>query len=266
MLTWWILIGLAVFLIGVTKSGFGGGVGLTIVPMTAIAMDHIPDRGSEAALGLMLPLLIVGDIIALWQYRRLYSFDSVRRLVPGTAFGVVVGGSLLWAFHQLTHLVGAVILIIIGLESVSLVILHWRLSRRGENVQLLREPLRSHLTGLYAGVSSTLAHAAGPIITMYLLPLRLDRRLFVGTNAVFFFLLNTTKFPAYYLSHQFEKAELSFSLRFLPLVLAGALFGLWINRRMSDRIFSGAVYVLTFCLGWYLLADGILKLAANLKG
>ena len=61
------IVWLAVFLIGVTKSGFGSGVGLMIVPMMAIAMGHIPGRGSEAALGLLLPLLIIGDLIAVWQ-------------------------------------------------------------------------------------------------------------------------------------------------------------------------------------------------------
>ena len=72
----WSIVFLAVFLIGVTKSGFGSGVGLMIVPMTAIAMGYIPGRGSEAALGLLLPLLIAGDLIAVWQYRRLFFSKS----------------------------------------------------------------------------------------------------------------------------------------------------------------------------------------------
>jgi len=97
---------------------------------------------------------------------------------------------------------------------------------------------------------------------MYLLPLRLDRRIFVGTNAVFFFVLNTTKLPAYAFSGQFEKSSVLFSLSFLPLVAAGAVLGLWLNRRLSDRIFSKVVYGITFALGWYVLADGGLRLAS----
>jgi uncharacterized membrane protein YfcA len=65
MSPWWALVALAIFLIGVTKSGFGSGAGLMIVPMTAIAMRHLPP-GAEAALPLLLPLLIVGDVIAIW--------------------------------------------------------------------------------------------------------------------------------------------------------------------------------------------------------
>jgi uncharacterized protein len=285
---WWIIVLLALFLIGVTKSGFGSGVGLMIVPMTAIALGHIPGRGSEAALGLLLPLLIVGDLIAVWQYRRLFFLQHqpvlaaisaggaeldpapphaaeearrfIRRLMPGTAVGVVLGGMLLWLLHQKASLVGALMRIEIGLESILLVSLHWWRLYRGVQQRLMPEPWRSHLTGGFAAVSSTLAHAAGPIIAMYLLPMRLERQLYVGTCAVYFFILNTAKLPAYYLAGQFAHADIFFTIRFLPLVVAGAIFGRWLNRRLSDRLFTHIVYVVTFVLGWYILADGILNL------
>lgn len=303
MNAWWIVVFFAVFLIGVTKSGFGAGVGLMIVPMTAIAMGHLPPRGSEAALGLLLPLLILGDFIALWQYRGFFQFHRaaagrdaerflagaqtdddpaisdpaatdaaatnvpttdgrpgallfVLKLLPGTAVGVVIGGLLLWWFHH-TSIVGALIRIEIGIESILLVGLHWWRQSRGVQQHLLPEPWRSHLTGGFAAVSSTLAHAAGPIIAMYLLPLKLDRRLFVGTCAIYFFLLNSAKLPAYWAAGQFQHAELSFTLKFIPLVIAGALFGFWVNRRMSDKVFTKLVYMVTFALGWYILYDGV---------
>jgi uncharacterized protein len=290
---WWLVVCLAIFLIGVTKSGFGSGMGLMVVPLTAIAMGHIPGRGAEAALGLLLPLLIIGDLIAVGQYRRLFALRPaplpalvpvgagaaaavqptdppddgrqtalrlLRRLLPGTAVGVLLGGLLLWWFHQQKELVGALMRIEIGIESILLVGLHWWRQHRGTQTQLLPEPIRSHLTGAFAGISSTLAHAAGPIIAMYLLPLKLDRRLFVALCAIYFFILNTAKLPAYWLSGQFEKAELSFTIQLLPLVAAGALFGFWINRRMNDVLFTRIVYLLTFAMGWYILVEGTLTL------
>src|SRR5690348_2700536 len=96
---WWLVIFLAIFLIGVTKSGFGAGVGLMIVPMTVVAMGHTTYTAA-AALGLMLPLLLFGDVLAVWQHRRQFAWPIVRRLLPGTAVGVVVGGAALWWFHQ----------------------------------------------------------------------------------------------------------------------------------------------------------------------
>lgn len=256
----WAVIFFAIFLIGVTKSGFGSGVGLMIVPMTVMAMAHT-HHGGGAALGLMLPLLIVGDLLAVWQYRHLFSLDAVRKLLPGTAAGVVVGGLLLWVFHnQPPDVLTALIKIEVGIESVGLVALHWWRVRRGQSLHVVPTPLRSHLTGAAAGVSSTLAHAAGPIIALYLLPQKLERQLFVGTCAVYFFLLNSAKLPAYLFSAMFSRPVLWLAVQTLPLVAAGAVFGFWLNRRMNDKLFSKIVYAVTFALGWYLLIDGAYRL------
>jgi len=260
MSPWWLLVFLAVTLIGITKSGFGSGVGLMIVPMTAIAIGHTP-FGEKAALGLLLPLLIAGDLIAVWQYRRLFSFTIVKRLLPGTAAGVVIGSLLLWWIGQhRQELANALMRIEIGGESILLVGLHWWRTWRRHAVKLLPEPLRGAVTGAFAAVSSTLAHAAGPIITLYLLPLGIDRQAYVGTSAIYFFILNSAKLPAYWATGQFRYARLAFSMQFLPLVALGAAVGWGLNKRISDRVFSKVVYALTFALGWYILIDGIGKL------
>jgi uncharacterized membrane protein YfcA len=260
-LWWWGVVWLSIFLIGVTKSGFGSGFGLMVVPLIAIALGHIPSRGSEAALGLLLPLMLAGDVIAVWQYRDLFSLNIVKKLLPGTAIGVVIGGLVLLWFHKYTSIVGGLMRIEIGIESILLVGLHWWRQWRGIQQHLVPEPARSHLTGGFSAVSSTLAHAAGPIIAMYLLPLRLDRKLFVGTCAIYFLILNVAKIPAYYFSGQFTHASPPFAARFLPLVLAGAIFGVWVNQRLSDVWFSRVVYAVTFVLGWYILVEGISILA-----
>jgi uncharacterized protein len=286
---WWLIVLLAIFFIGVTKSGFGSGVGLMVVPMTAIAMGHIPGRSAEGALGLLLPLLIAGDLIAVWQYspfflartgkRQLVAADGnllpeegepppsdlrargvVARLIPGSIVGVFLGAMLLAWLHSKAEFVGALIRIEIGLESILLVSIHWWRIYRGVQQRLMPEPWRSGVTGGFAAVSSTLAHAAGPIVAMYLLPLRLDRQLYVATSAVYFFLLNTAKLPAYYASGLFAHTTISLTLRLLPLVVAGAVFGRWINQRVNDRWFINFIYVVTFALGCYILADGVLNL------
>ena len=167
---------------------------------------------------------------------------------------------LLILLRSNANLVSALIRIEIGCESILLVSIHWWRMYRGVQQHLMLEPWRSGLTGGFAAVSSTLAHAAGPIIVMYLLPLRLDRQLFVGTCAVYFFILNTAKLPAYYASGQFAHAAISFTLRLLPLVVAGAIFGRWLNKRISDVLFTKIVYIVTFLLGGYILADGLLRL------
>ena len=258
----WAVVALAVALIGVTKSGFGAGVGLMIVPMTAISLGFTP-RGSAAALGLLLPLLILGDTVAVAQHRRHADWPAMRRLLPATAAGIVLGGLLLAWIKDQAGLVEALMRIEIGLECVVLVALHWWRQRRGEAVKLWPEPWRGSAAGGFAAISSTLAHAAGPIIATYLLPLGLSRRAFVATSAVYFFLVNLAKLPAYVAAGQFADVGAGQVALLAPLVLAGAVFGRWLNARMSDAFFTRLVYGITFVMGWYVLGSGVWALAGR---
>ncbi len=255
-MAWWALICFAVFFIGITKSGFGSGVGLLIVPMTVVAMSHTPYK-AEGALGLLLPLLIVGDLVAIWQYRHLFSMTIVKKLLPATAVGVVIGSAMLWWFgtHQ-QKVAEALIKTEIGLESVALVGLHFYRVYRGQRELYVPKRWHNHVVGGTAAVSSTMAHAAGPIIALYLLPQRLDRQLFVGTCAIYFGILNNAKLPGYFFAGQMNLGLFWLSIRLLPLVLLGAVAGFWLNKRMTDRIFSNIVFTITFALGGYLMYAG----------
>lgn len=259
----WFIVCFAVLLIGITKSGLGAGLGLIVVPIAALALDHT-ERGAAAALGLLLPLLIAGDLIAVTQYRKLFRLELVRPLMLPASLGIAVGTGLLFIIHNQDDekLIGTLIRLEIGFESVLLVGLHWWRSWRGIQQKLMPEPARSWLTGLFTGVSTTLAHAAGPIVAMYLLPLKPDRRTFVGTTALFFFFANSTKVPGYILAGQFEHAEIGFTIRFLPLVFIGAAIGFAINKRLTDLSFLRFVYFATFGIGVYLIVDALRRLIA----
>lgn len=256
----WLIICLAVFLIGLTKSGLGAGMGLIVVPMTAIALGYTP-MGAEAALGLLLPLLILGDLIAVAQYRKIYDFTYIRPLLWPTGIGIGIGSLLLLTIHQQSaHLVGVLMRLEIGLESIFLVSLHWWRVYKGIQQKLMPEPWRSWVTGLFIGISTTLAHAAGPIMAAYLLPLRLERRVFVGTTAVFFFLANSSKIPFYYGVGQFDTVNWKQALMLAPLVLLGAGCGFMLIRKLTDQSFFRFVYVAVFVMGTYLVTDSVLSL------
>jgi uncharacterized membrane protein YfcA len=262
----WLIVGFAIFLIGITKSGFGSGMGLIVVPLTALGLAQLPP-GEKAALGLLLPLLLIGDLIAVSQYRKLLNASLVRQLALPTLLGVGLGALLLLGIQRIggrsEPLANALIRLEIGLESVVLVSLHfytrWR-SAGGGDRKLLPEPLRSILAGSYSGVSSTLAHAAGPVIALYLLPLKLPREAYVGTCAVYFAALNAAKLPAYYATGLFKLVSPGFALAWLPCVLAGALAGRWLVKRIPDKLFMNIVYGTTFIMGLYLLADATVRL------
>ena len=265
---WWAIAFLAIFLIGMTKSGFGSGVGLMVVPMMALAMPHIlPERGERATLGLLLPLLVAGDLIAVYQYRRLFSREIIRRLMRGTIFGLIVGGLLLAWFHNKPPAVATLLIRLeIGAEAVVLVGLNWWRTWKGGSTVYTANRWKDDAVGSLAAASSTLAHAAGPIITLYLLPQKLGRDIFVGTSAIYFFIVNTAKLPVYWYGGLFTNASPVFGARFLPIVILGALAGWWIKTRISDLLFSRLVYSITFVLGWYLLIDAALKLLNEHRG
>jgi uncharacterized membrane protein YfcA len=256
----WLLIAFAIFLIGLSKSGLGAGLGLIVVPMVAIGLANTP-LGSQAALGLLLPLLIAGDIFSIVQHRKSFNYALIRKLVLPTILGILAGSAVLWIIHaQDQRLVEILIRLEIGLESIFLVTLTWWRNFRGIQQKLLPEPSRSWITGLFTGVSTTLAHAAGPIVANYLLPLKPDRRSFVGTTAVFFFFANSTKLLPYALAGQFNHVDLTLVLILLPLVALGALCGLWIVKRITDQSFFRFVYLAVFFIGIYLVAESGFRL------
>ena len=256
----WIVVCCAITFIGIAKSGFGGGLGLIVVPITALALPYTGKYTTDDALGLLLPLLLVGDVISVLQNRNAISWPILRRLVPGALLGIVFGTYLIWVLKKHAGIAAALIDLEIGLESVLMVSIAWYRLWHGRQTKLLPEPWRGFLTGSFAGTSTTLAHAAGPVIAMYLLPLDLGRLRMIGTGQAFFLIANATKFPTYTMAGMFHRMNPLFALAFCPLVVAGALFGRWLSGRMSDRVFVQVVYVTTFLLGLYLIADSANKL------
>jgi len=231
----WLIICVAVFFIGLSKSGLGAGLGLIVVPVVAIALDYT-SLGSKAALGLLLPLLILGDVLSLTQYRKIFDFSKVKLLVLPTAIGIGIGSLILFSIHNTANdkLIAALLRLEIGLESIFLVSLHWWRQYRGTQQRMFKEPHRSWITGTFIGISTTLAHAAGPIMTAYLLPLKLERRVFVGTVAVFFFFANSSKLPTYWLAGQFDAVPWKLVLMLAPLVMLGSAAGFWLIKRLTD--------------------------------
>lgn len=263
----YLVVAFAVLLIGVTKSGFGAGTGLIIVPITALGMAQLPEYGEQAALGLLLPLLCVGDLIAVIQYRKLLDARLLKLLAWPTLVGVVVGAVLLWGIEYVggrsRELAVALIRLEIGLECVILVGLHYYGQIKGLERRLMPEPRRSWLTGTYCGVSSTLAHAAGPIIGLYLIPLKLPREVFVGTCAAYFCALNTVKLPAYFAAGMFSKVPWMLAAILLPLVFAGAMVGRWMVKKVNDKVFGRVIYATTMGMGVYLICDSIRRLVVR---
>ncbi len=226
-----VLVAVATAFIGIGKAGFGGGVGL-ISP--ALYAQVMPMR---QVLGLMQPLLMLGDLAAVRAWWRQWDLRNVLLLMPGTLVGVVSGSAII---ARLPNRYLQVALAVISLAFVALQVLRGRGIITGASFR----PVWWHgaLVGFGAGVCSTLAHAAGPIITLYLMPQNLGKERFVATTALYFACLNLLKFP-FFLVNGVLTARVALSALWLaPVVVLGSVLGVWMNRRVNEATFAVVVY------------------------
>jgi hypothetical protein len=234
---------LAVLLIGVSKAGFGGGLGMLSTPLCVLAF------GPRDAIGVLLPLLCAGDAFSLRPYWGKWEARNVKYLLPGVVAGVIIGVQLIGRFsaRQLN--------IAIGILAVVVVVFQMAKERitRAEGVFTPNHRLGVPF-GIGAGITSTFAHGAGPVVTMFLVPQRLPKEIFVGTMVLLFTWINWIKLPFFVGTGLITAHTVGLSLLFLPLVPLGVWLGVWLNRRFSEAAFLGIVYALTFLTGLQLIA------------
>lgn len=229
---WGIVIFAAAF-VGVSKTGISG-LGMLAVVLFGLVMP------AKQATGVVLPLLCFGDIAAVAFYRRHAAWRHLWKLFPWTALGVILGFLALGRIneHQTPMLIGGIVLALVGLH----------LARRGRKKGAEEEthPVWFAPTiGVLAGFTTLVANAAGPLMTIYLLAMRLPKLEFMGTSAVFFMLLNWFKVP-FMVNLGLINAE-SFKLNLLlaPTVFGGALLGRKLLPRINQRLFEDLALLLS---------------------
>lgn len=224
---------LSAWLVGLSKSGVPGAAMVTI-PLMA---DQF---GAKASVGLMLPTLITGDICALLYYRRFARWPLIMRVLPLTLAGIVLGWFLLGIIGDLVlkRSMGALVLVLLVLRYVveRFDISGMKLARR------FGAPV-----GIMAGLTTTLANAAGPLITVYLLWSRIKKEEFVGTAAWFFFIVNCCKVPFFVQRGMITLQTIPYNVLAVPLVVVGAASGIWALKRFNQGVFE--ILVQLFAVG-----------------
>ena len=231
--TWqWVLAVFAAFLVGVAKTGISGLAPLFI----AIFANLLPTR---QATGVVLPLLICGDVVAVASYRSHAHWRMLGRLFPWAGAGVVLGAFALGHIddRQARVMIGAIILALVAMYAL-----------RRFRPEQAPPPDRLWLaaaTGVLAGFTTLVANAAGPLMVIYLLAMGLPKMEFMGTGAVFFLLLNLFKVP--FVAHLglITPGSLTLNVVLAPAVLAGAWLGRRILSRMNQGLFEGIALALS---------------------
>jgi uncharacterized membrane protein YfcA len=231
----WIFAALGAFLVGVSKAGI---TGLSIL---SIALFNHVFPSSKQASGLVLPLLIFGDFVAVFSYRKHTQWRYLWRLFPWTAAGVVLGYFTLGRIsdHTARILVGWIIVCLVALS-------YWRkyVSKPSDQPPAFHWSVGAAI-GMTAGFITLVANAAGPLMAVYLVAMRLPKMEYVGTAAVFFMLLNLFKVPFMVDLGLITTSSFGFNLALAPAVLLGALAGRWLLIRVNQNLFEQLVLLLS---------------------
>lgn len=220
---------LSVLLTGLSKGGFGGGLGVMAVPLMSLYV------APQLAAAIMMPVLLAMDVLIVWRYRATWKADVILRLLPAALVGLILG-SLTFEFMDANT-----IKFLIGLLAAFFVLQHLASRRGGLGSRPLPAPMVIGL-GMLSGFSSFIAHAGGPPVKGYLLAQRLEKSWFVGTNTIFFFSLNFLKTIAYGAFGTLSWESLTLSLGFVPVLLAGVFLGFRLHSRIDQTAFVSIVY------------------------
>lgn len=232
----------AVLLIGLSKSGFASGFGSLAVPMMGLVMP-VPQ-----AAAIMLPLLMVMDAATLQQLWRHVDRPLLRRLLPWGLLGSLVG----WALFGL--LSERAVAALTGV--LTLAFLAQRLVARTSGAAHVPAHWVGALCATASGVTSFVAHAGGPPVSAYVLPQRLAPLVFSGSMAVFFAVLNASKWVPYASLGLIDSRNMATAFLLAPVAPLGVWAGVRLTRHFSVEAFYRLAYAGMLCTGLKLVWDG----------
>jgi len=265
--------GLAVIIMSMAKAGFGGSIGLLAMPLMIYAVGGGNEKTS-LAMGVFLPILIATDYMNVVVWWRKWRWGVVGRLLPGAVMGIVIA----WAALSFMGFGGAVVtqqakadramaeaLMKLGVGVISLGFVTIRSIQAIRSRQIAFRPVmwQSTIAGGIAGVTSTMAHSAGPVTSMYLLPQNLGKNAYVATTVLYYFIGNQMKLVPYIHLKLINETSLKLGLALLPAVPVGVVLGRWLAKKVNEKVFSVVVYSLLALAGVDLCRGAIMSLSAS---
>lgn len=247
----WSFVGLAIVVQGISKSGFAGGAGILALPLMMLVMPV------DKVAATLLPLLILCDMNAIYHHRHNKDWGPIRKIALPCFIGIVLGALVWWKIGEegvdrygrhIKVFVGVIAILFALYIAMKEAALHW--------VERYTPGRKSAwLTGISAGFCSTIAHAAGPIVGLYMFAQGMGKSLFVGTTAWTFTLINVTKLPFYMGVGLIRQDVLLFDLVLVPLIPIGSFLGHWMHHRVPETVFNRVILVLTVLAAIQLLFD-----------
>jgi uncharacterized membrane protein YfcA len=226
------MVALCAVMVGIAKTGIPG-VGILAVPLTALLFPALKSTG------ILLGILILADLFAIIYHRRNAKWSHVLRLLPAALAGIVVGYFVMKQINdeQLKPIIGVIVLVMLGIN-------YWRTRTKGKDAPIPTQWWFAVGLGFMAGVTTMMANAAGPVMVIYLLAMRLEKIEFVGTQAWFFFVVNWLKVPFSANLKLMTIESVKLDLMMLPFIAVGAVIGIFFLKRIPQKAFAAVVQIL----------------------
>lgn len=237
---------IAAILIGINKTGIPG-LGLVPVIMLVFSFE------TGISTGLQLMMLCMADLAAVAYYHKTANWKIIAKLLPAALGGIVIGSCVIHKLdsNAMMLLMGIVILILSGISVVREI--WWNDA----------DKIPSHwsfavCTGLLAGFSTQIANAAGPIMALYLLAMRLPKLEYMGTAAWYFMILNWIKLPIFAWEGRITMASVKADLAMIPFLLLGAWLGIVMLNKMPKKLFNWFILILSAVASVYMIFKSLL--------
>ena len=241
-LTFFLAVVPAIVLYGIAKSGLGGSISLISVPLMTLVMPL------SQALAIILPILIFSDMVAVYRFRKEFDLITLKLIVPFAGIGILIGSLTFSYFSE------DILKFIVGVMGF-LFTAHYFIFKKNKDEKSKRNILKGGLCSSIAGFTSFCVHAGGTPTSIYLLPLRLKKEIYVGTRVIFFTFVNLIKLPFYLHLSMLNLQTFKQSMILLPLAVFGIYIGYKILKIIDEKLFYNILYLMILATSSKLIYD-----------
>jgi uncharacterized membrane protein YfcA len=240
-MTQWVWIAAASLCVGFSKMGLSGIMTIIIPIMASIF-------GGKESTGILLPILLVGDVFAVTYYRQHAQWHAIRRLILWAGIGLIIGAFVgnYVSDRQFKTIIAISVMACVGL-------LVW-IETKGDSFAVPEKAWFYALAGILSGFTTMIGNAAGPIMSLYLVAMGYRKNNFLGTYSWFFLIINALKVPLQvFLWHNITLSNAATAAVMIPVVALGALLGALIVKKINEKLFRYLVIGMTAIAGIRLL-------------
>lgn len=237
----WVFVIIAAFLVGFSKTGISGFT-MLVIPILANVF------GGKNSTGILLPMLIAGDVFAVWHYNRHAEWNNIKKLVPWAFGGLILGSAIGNCINdrQFKMLIALSVIICLSLLTY--------MEMKGEYFNVPGKAWFYVLAGIASGFTSMIGNAAGPIMSIYLLAMGFKKNYYMGTFAWFFLIINLMKVPfQIFVWHNITLETVMLTCAMIPAITIGAFLGTVVVRRLNEKPFRYIILAMTGIAAFRLL-------------